>query len=100
MIIKSNLSGHIFYYASKKRPTRKLSPTEMRIFKALPKEGISVRELSEKVGISARRVYKYLRRLRCKRHIEKVEKTTVYKVTDTGRRLAQSLNTAYTLIQS
>jgi predicted transcriptional regulator len=100
LIIKSNLSGHIFYYASKRRPTRRLSPTEMRIFKALPKEGISVRNLSEKVGISVRRVYKYLRRLRRKRHIEKVEKTAFYKVTDAGRHLAQPLNTAYTLIQS
>jgi len=100
LIIKTNLSGHIFYFATKRRPTRRLSPTEMRIFKALPKEGISVRDLTEKVGISARRVYKYLRRLRHKRHVEKVEKTTFYRVTDAGRRLAQSLNAAYNLIQS
>ena len=72
----------------------------MRIFKALPKEGISVRDLRKKVGISVRRVYKYLRQLRYKRHVEKVKKTAVYKVTDVGRRLAQSLSTAYTLIQS
>ena len=72
----------------------------MRIFKALPKEGISVRDLTEKVGISARRVYKYLRWLKHKRHVEKAEKTAFYKVTDAGRRVAQSLNTADKRIQS
>ena len=99
-IVNSSFPSRVFYFASKRRPTRRLSPTEMKIFKALPKEGISGRDLTEKVGISVRRVYKYLKRLRYKRHVEKVKKTAIYKVTDAGKRLAQSLNTAYTLIQS
>lgn len=100
LIVKSNLSGRIFYYKAKRRPTRRLSPAEMSIFKALPKEGISVPDLSEKVGIHVRAVYKYLRRLRYKRHVKKVEKTALYELTDAGRFLAQSLNTVYSLIQS
>jgi len=100
LIVKSNLSGRTFYFAAKRRPTRKFSPTEMKIFKALPKEGISVTDLSEKTGISVRRVYKYLRRLRYKRHVKKGEKTALYGLTDNGRLLAQSLNAASSLIQS
>ena len=99
-IVNSSPPSRVFYFATKRRPTRNLSPTEMRIFKALPKEGISVRDLSEKVGISVRRVYKYLRRLRYKRHVEKVETTAFCKVTDAGRRLAQSLNTTHSFIQN
>ncbi len=100
LIAKSNLSGRIFYFKAKRRPTRKLTPTEMKIFKALPKEGISVKDLHEKIGVNRRRIYKYLRRLRYKRHVKKGQKKILYKITDAGRSLAQSLNVANNLIQA
>jgi DNA-binding MarR family transcriptional regulator len=98
LIVKSKLTGRVFYFKTKRRATRKLSQTEMKIFKALPREGISARDLRGKVGVNLRRVYKYLRRLRYKRHVKKEEKAVFYNVTDTGRSLAQSLNVAYNLI--
>ncbi len=99
-VVKPTLNGRIFYYATKKRPTRKLSPTEMKIFKALPSEGLSAKDISEKVGISMRRVYKYLKQLKYKRHVRREEKTAVYRLTDAGKSLAQSIKLAYNLIQA
>jgi predicted transcriptional regulator len=99
-LVKPTLTGRIFYFTTKKRPTRKLSPTEMKIFKALPPEGLSAKDLSEKVGISMRRVYKYLKQLKYKRHVRKEEKTAVYKLTDAGKSLTQSIKLAYNLIQT
>jgi predicted transcriptional regulator len=98
LITKSTLSGRIFYFATKKRPTKKLAPTEMKLFKALTREELSVRDLSERVGISVGRVYELLRRLRLKRHVKKEKKFTSYRLTDTGKSLAQSLNILNNLI--
>jgi len=99
LVAKANLSGHMFYYRTKRRPTRKLSQPELAIFTALPKEGMSVRDLSEKAGMNAGSVYKYLKRLRYKRHVRKDEKAALYELTDAGKCLAQSLNVAHNLIQ-
>ena len=100
LINKSHFSGRVFYFKTKRRPTRKLSPTEMKIFQALPKEGITVKDLRNRLGVNLRRLYKYLRRLRYKRHVKKDEKAIFYSVTDEGRSLAQSLNMAYNLLQT
>ena len=100
LIIKSNVSGRVFYFRAKRRPTRKLSPTGIKIFKALPKEGISVQNLSEKTGISVRGIYTHLRRLRYKRHVKKEKKTNLYRLTDTSKYLANSLNVAHDFLQS
>lgn len=99
LIVKSDFSGHIYYFKTKRRPTRKLSPTELQIFKALPKEGMSAKDLQDKIGVNIRQIYKYLRRLRYKRHVKKAEKIALYKITDTGRSLVQSLNKADSLTQ-
>lgn len=100
IIALSGPSGRVLYYKTKRRPTRKFSPTELKVFKALPKEGISASDLSKKVGISEGRVYRYLRLLRFKRHVRKAEAAEVYELTDAGRDLVESLNVAYSLIQS
>jgi DNA-binding IclR family transcriptional regulator len=70
----------------------------MKIFKALPKEGITVKDLSEKVGLNVGGLYRYLRRLRYKRHVKKEEKPTLYSITKAGMALEQSLNIARKLI--
>lgn len=99
-LFKPTLNGRVFYFATKKRPTRKLSSTEMKVFKALSPEGLSTKDISEKAGISIRRVYEYLKRLRYKRHVRKEEKTAIYTLTDSGKSLAQSISLAYNLIQT
>ena len=99
-VFKPTLNGRVFYFATKRRPTRKLSPTEMKIFSVLPPEGLSSKDISEKAGMSVRRVYEYLKRLKYKRHVRKEEKTVVYTLTDAGKSLAQSITLAYNLIQT
>ena len=87
LISRSKQSGRMFYFKAKRRPTRKLSPIEMKIFKALPKDGVGVKDLSAKVGISISTIYKYLRRLRYKRHVKKEVKAILYNITETGKHL-------------
>jgi predicted transcriptional regulator len=98
LIVKENLSGRVFYFSTKRRPTRKLSQIEMKIFKALRmKTGMTVRNLSEKVGISVRQIYKYLRYLKYKRHVRKEKVSACYKLTEMGHNLTQSLNLAHNI---
>ncbi len=99
LIVKSEFSGHVVYFATKRRPTRKLSPIESQIFKALIKEALPVKEISEKVGISVRRVYEYLKQLRYKQHVAKEEKPILWKITEKGKAIAESLNLAYNVLQ-
>lgn len=55
------------FFATKRDPNRSdLSPTEKRVYERLPKEGISARKLARGAGISLRRTYKYLRKLKGK----------------------------------
>lgn len=98
-IVKNNQLGRVFYFKAKRRPTRKLSPTELRIFYTIPKnDGISVKELSSNVGINIRRTYKYLRRLRFKRHVLKHEKLVTFALTPKGNNLVKSINTMLNII--
>jgi predicted transcriptional regulator len=99
LIVKSEFSGRVVYFATKRRPTRKLSPIESQIFKALIKEALPVKDISEKVGISVRRVYEYLKQLRYKQHIAKEEKPILWKITEKGKAIAESLNLAYNMLQ-
>jgi predicted transcriptional regulator len=100
MVEKPRFTGRVFYYRAKRRPTRKLSPTEMKSFKALSKEGVTVRDLSEKTMLSFGTVYKYLRQLRYKRHVKKVQKVQLFRLTDAGKRTAQSIKLAQNFLQS
>ncbi|MCW4041912.1 MAG: hypothetical protein NWE83_14320 [Candidatus Bathyarchaeota archaeon] len=99
LVVKSEFSGHVVYFATKRRPTRKLSPIESQIFKALIKEALPVKDISEKVGVSVRRVYDYLKQLRYKQHIAKEEKPILWKITEKGKAIAESLNLAYNMLQ-
>ena len=98
-IVKDSSCDRVFYFLAKRRPTRRLSPTELRIFHAIPKnDGISVRELSGRVGISIRRTYKYLRRLRIKRHVLKHKKDVTFTLSPKGISLVKSINTVLNII--
>lgn len=99
LIVKSEFSGRVVYFATKRRPTRKLSPIEAQIFKALIKEALPVKDISEKVGVSVRRVYEYLKQLRYKQHVGKEEKPILWKITEKGKVIAESLNIAYNMLQ-
>ncbi len=92
------LTGRVFYHATKKRPTRKLTPTELKVFKAVSTEGLSAKDVSAHVGISLRRVYTYLRRLKYKQHVRKEERPPLYQLTEVGQRVAHALTQASRLI--
>ena len=67
LITKNHSSNYVFYFKTKKDPNVKFSPTEKKVYEAIPETGISARALSKEAGISLRRTYKYLRRLTKKR---------------------------------
>ncbi len=84
-------TGRVFYRATKRRATRKMTPTETRVFEILTLNALTVQDIGDKVGINVRRVYKYLRRLWLKTHVTKEIRGPAYKLTKKGQRLAQSL---------
>ena len=61
---------YVFYFRTKRDPKKaKFSPTEKRVYETIPIEGASTRKLAESVGISLRRTYKYLRKLKGKKMV-------------------------------
>lgn len=98
LVTKPDRLGRVLYRATKRRPTRKLSPTELMVFKALPPEGISAHALSAALGISVGQGSTYLRQLQYKRHVTREETTPRYRLTDAGTQAAQALKVAQALI--
>jgi DNA-binding HxlR family transcriptional regulator/predicted transcriptional regulator len=91
LITKNPSSEYVFYHKIKDQPKIKLSPTEKRIFEAIPKAGISARDLSKEVGINLRRTYKYLRRLRDNELVFALRMPRTYELTQSGTEIAQLL---------
>jgi DNA-binding HxlR family transcriptional regulator len=91
LITRDPRSDYVFYHKIKGRPKIELSPTEKRIFEAIPKTGISARGLSKEVRINLRRTYKYLRRLRDKKLVFALKMQRTYKLTQKGTETAQIL---------
>jgi len=75
---------HIQFYRVRVRLPGEASPTERRVFHALSEEGISVKDLSKAVGITIRRTYKYLARLKKKGLILQRSLPVTYVLTSTG----------------
>jgi len=98
LVTKSGSSTYVFYFKTKKVSTKPFSPTERRIYEAIPAEGIDTRELSTKVGITLRRTYKYLRRLRKRWLVFSRKKPRTYELTPSGMRLADFLEETGNLI--
>jgi len=92
--------GGVLYRATKRRPTRKLSPHELTVFKALPREGISPHALSTLLGMRVEQVATYLQQLQYKRHVAREETTPQYRLTEAGTRAAQALKVAQALIHT
>jgi len=84
-------SDIVFYFKAEGEPDARFSPTEKRVFGAIPEDGISVRKLSKEVGITIRRTYKYLRRLREKKLVFARKRPRTYKLKPSGRKIAEFL---------
>jgi predicted transcriptional regulator len=98
LVTKSKTPEYVFYFRTKKVPKKTFSPTEKKIYEAIPEVGISARELSKKAGINLRRTYKYLRRLRKRRLVFTREKPRTYELTPSGMELANFLEETANLV--
>ncbi len=83
--------NQVLYFATKRRPTRRLSPIELEIFKNLPRKGISPQEISNKLSITLPSVYRYLRLLRYKRHAIRRKQEMTFALTPVGKQIAEAL---------
>ena len=98
LVTKSRTPVYVFYFRTKKVPKWAFSPTEKKIYKAIPEFGISARDLSREVGINLRRIYKYLRRLRKRRLVFSRKKPRTYELTPSGMELANFLEETANLV--
>jgi DNA-binding transcriptional ArsR family regulator len=99
MVTKTSGRNQVLYFATKRRPTRRLAPAEMAIFKTLPKQGISAQELSKKLDLTLPSVYRYLRLLRYKRHVVQRKQSETFELTSTGSQIADALKKVERAIQ-
>jgi predicted transcriptional regulator len=89
---------YIFFFATKRSPDRSVfSPTEKKVYKVIPKEGISARSLAREAGISLRRTYKYLRKLKGKKLVFTRKRPTTYSTTAKGARVGTMLEAIHKL---
>lgn len=86
-------NDYVFYFRTKRNPNKdKFSPTEKRVYENIIAEGISARKLAEKTGISLRRTYKYLRKLKGKKLVFTRKRPKSYSLTAKGHQVAEFLN--------
>jgi DNA-binding HxlR family transcriptional regulator len=100
LITKNQSSNYVFYFKTKKEPNLTFSPTEKRVYEAIPEAGVSVRALSKEASISLRRTYKYLRRLTKKRLVFVRKRPRTYELTSSGREIAACLEEMAKLVST
>lgn len=92
LLIKSPRTDYVFYHRVKDKPKMEFSPTEKRVFDAIPQAGIPVRQLSRVVGINLRRTFKYLGRLKEKKLVFSLKVQRTYELTVQGREIVNKLD--------
>jgi len=92
LIANKSSGDYVFYHKAKKRATAGLSPTEKKVLEAIPDVGVAARTLSKNVGITLRRTYKYLRRLRTKKLVFALRMRKTYELTPQGTEIAVALD--------
>jgi predicted transcriptional regulator len=89
---------YIFFFATKRSPDKSdFSPTEKKVYEAIPKEGISARSLAREAEISLRRTYKYLRKLKGKKLVFTRKRPTTYSTTAEGVKVGTMLEDVHKL---
>jgi len=89
---------HIFFFTTKRSPgMADFSRTEKKVYEEIPKEGISARPLAREAGISLRRTYKYLRKLKGKKLVFTRKRPTIYSTTTKGFEVGTMLKTVHRL---
>jgi predicted transcriptional regulator len=81
---------YVFFYRSKRDPKKEVfSETEKKVYKGIADDGVSAGKLAERSGISLRRTYKYLRKLRGKKLVFTRKNPKLYSLTEKGKKLAE-----------
>jgi len=89
---------HIFFFTTKRSPDKSdFSPSEKTVYERIPKEGISARSLAKEAGISLRRTYKYLRKLKGKKLVFTRKRPTSYSTTAEGFKVGTMLGAVHKL---
>jgi len=99
LITKGNENNYVFYFKTRRAPREEtLSPTERRVHKNIPEEGIVAQGLAVRTNISLRRTYKYLRKLRGKKLVFKRISPKTYALTKEGTEIAKLLEKIHVLV--
>ena len=89
---RSPETEHIFFFTTKRDPSmEELSPTEQRVYDNISVDGSSARKLAKKTGISSRRTYRYIRRLKGKKLVFVRKKPACYWLTPKGTQVTMML---------
>ncbi|MGQ9513690.1 MAG: winged helix-turn-helix domain-containing protein [Thermoproteota archaeon] len=91
LVEKLKPDRHVTYHVTENKTDAPSSETERRILRSIPDDGLGVTEISRKVGISVRRTFKYLKRLREKGLVSSSTDLTMLSLTEEGRRIAEKL---------
>ena len=99
LVQTSKEKNYVFFFRTRRNAfLEKLSPTEDRVFQNIPDEGIYAGKLSSRSGISLRRTYKYVRKLKGKKLVFERRKPLAYSLTDRGVKMASMLKNLRNLI--
>jgi predicted transcriptional regulator len=91
LVAKAHPSRHVTYRRTRGGSNATLSKTENKVLESIPEEGMGVTDIAMSVGISLRRTFKYLKRLREKGLVSNVPNVTLLSLTEEGKRLAEKL---------
>lgn len=98
-LIRSNHpKDHVQFYRVRIRLLGEATPTERRVFHTVNQDGISVKDLAKAVGITVRRTYKYLARLKKRGLILQRSLPVTYELTPTGKIVADFIERIITCI--
>ncbi|MEM4704481.1 MAG: hypothetical protein QXJ02_05365 [Candidatus Bathyarchaeia archaeon] len=99
LVETSKEKDYVFFFRTQRDPEKEvLSPTEKKTLENIPAEGISARKLAKNTGISLRRVYKYLRRLKGKKLVFVRRKPKTYTLTSEGLNMALAIQGICSLV--
>jgi predicted transcriptional regulator len=92
LIETSKEKNYIFIFKTRRDSNLEtLTRTEKRVYQNIPAEGVSAKKLSENTGISLRRTYKYLRKLKGKKLVFTRQQPLAYSLTARGAGVATML---------
>ncbi|MCX8153783.1 MAG: hypothetical protein N3E52_05045 [Candidatus Bathyarchaeota archaeon] len=91
---------YVFFFKTKRNPEKEtLSLTERKVYEAILEEGISAKKLADKTGLSLRRTYVCLRRLKGKKLVFVRRTPKTYGLTAAGAKLATLLRDLQNLVE-